>query len=425
MKFKTRTTTKRVALIVYFALCILAGRHAIAPVLLTIYIIAMIFFDGKEHSLSYLALYLPWYPVLEIEQATVVVGAFLIRNLIKRKVSTLANINAVFFSAILLLSNIFAGINMIRWIASSVYFIIIVIFLFDKGLTLDYQESIYTFAVSLIMSGIFSLFGNLFPYWVKGSEQVVFYGFNNYFEGLLAGITVRFSGINIDSNFNSANLLITVAFLLFLIYKHKEQKTVKNIFTIILLLTMGMQSLSITYFISLFALITVCAFVDSNRSGKKIIFGGLFIFLIAAVYMIFPQNVNTLINIFLGRLSRNTFITRIDIWKRYFLETISSFNAIIFGHGAMSLIDNSSHNVFVRLFYMNGIICGGLIVILLLKNLINWRQFDNKYFLFFVPIFLFSMTLDLFVDISIYFFMYFLIIINQISKDNVLIEGKV
>ncbi len=425
MKFKTRTTTKRVALIVYFALCILAGRHAISPVLLTIYIIAMIFFDGKEHSLSYLALYLPWYPVLEIEQATVVVGAFLLRNIIKRKVPTFVSINAVLFLAILLLSNLFAGINFIRWIASSVYFIIIVIFLFDKNIKLDYQESIYTFTLSIIMSGIFALFGNLFPYWVKGSEQVVFYGFNNYFEGLLAGIIVRFSGINIDSNFNSANLLVAVAFLMFLIYKDKTQKTVTSILEIIVLLTMGMQSLSITYFISLLSLIIVCLFIDSHTLGKKVVLGGWFILLIAVGYVILQNSINTLINIFIGRLSSNTFITRIDIWKRYFQESINSFNTVIFGHGAMSLIDNSSHNVFVRLFYMNGIICGVLLLILLLKNLINWRCFDNKYFLFLVPMFLFSMTLDLFVDISIYFFMYFLIVINQISKDNILIEGKV
>lgn len=425
MKFKTRTTTKRIALIVYFALCTLAGRHTISPVLLTVYIIAMIFFDGKEHSLSYLALYLPWYPVLEIEQATVVVGAFLFRNIIKRKISTLVSINAVLFSATLLLSNLFAGISIIRWIASSVYFIIIVIFLFDKNITLDYQESIYTFTLSLIISGIFALFGNLFPYWVKGSEQVVFYGFNNYFEGLLAGITVRFSGINIDSNFNSANFLVCVAFLMFLIYKNKAQKTVSNIVAVIVLLTMGMQSLSLTYFISLLSLIIVCVFIDSHRLDTKVVFGRGVILLIVVGYSGFQSSINTLINIFIDRLSSNTFITRIDIWKRYFHDSINSFNAFFFGHGAMSLIDNSSHNVFVRLFYMNGIICGGVLLILLLKNLINWRQFDNKYFVFLVPIFLFSMTLDLFVDISIYFFMYFLIVINQISKDNILIEGKV
>jgi len=221
---------------------------------------------------------------------------------------------------------------------------------------------VYFFSLGLFLSSIIALFSSGFP-----SLEVII---NNDNYHIVNNIKVlRFSGLESDPNFYSLLLFVSIANLLIFLYYNVGSRIASVLF-IIIFMTFGFTTLSITFLFSSFLLFAIIlVFYLLNRKNYTL-------FLLLAILILFIMNLDFMGDILSNLKFRLLFIqnsnlndassNRIYLWEYFYKYIIENINVFLLGEGSniYSLNGFASHNFFLDLVYRFGII--GTIIYLLI-----------------------------------------------------------
>ncbi|MBQ8430433.1 MAG: sugar transferase [Clostridia bacterium] len=199
------------------------------------------------------------------------------------------------------------------------------------------------------------------------------------------GDLYRFSGLTPHPNSLARNCAVTLALLLFLIFK--SQHKIKYYFIFALVGIFGLITFSKAYFLLLlimFGFAFVFSFISSTN--KKVWFKGfaiLFVAMIIALIVLIPYLESIFERFFMyaeGTSALNKITTgRVEIWKAFAEVQFSNPFYVIFGKSMSGNIpiDIGIHSTYFALFYQYGIV--GFVIFMLFiytifKNLKNYNR---------------------------------------------------
>lgn len=219
------------------------------------------------------------------------------------------------------------------------------------------------YAMGLIVSGIIAWSGEYLSN-VKNSINNIAGNFTVYQNNHLY---TRFSGLDIDPNYFAFQVLFAIS-LLIVISSYKQYRLKENLMIIILIL-MGISTLSKMFFIMLVFLITfICFFYLKNDilAAIKYIVILFFIFLAMISTRLIDIIKTTLYRFTLNGNSTGSITTgRSDIWISYFEEILSGLRVFLLGNGIGIdfLGGTAAHNMYLLFWYYSGLI--GIISLLI------------------------------------------------------------
>ena len=219
------------------------------------------------------------------------------------------------------------------------------------------------YAMGLIVSGLIAWSGEYLSN-VKNSIDNIAGNFTVYQNNHLY---TRFSGLDIDPNYFAFQGLFAIS-LLIVISSYKQYRLKENLMTIILVL-MGISTLSKMFFIMLVFLIAfICFFYLKNDilAAIKYMVILFFIFLAMISTGLIDIIKTTLYRFTLNGNSSGSITTgRSDIWISYFEEILSGLRVFLLGNGIGIdfLGGTAAHNMYLLFWYYSGLI--GIISLLI------------------------------------------------------------
>lgn len=365
-------------------LCIaqMMGNTLILLPCLLLFLVLVIWGTFNGRILPLLLYFLPWSPLIKIEQGTM----------------SFYSVALILISMIVLIKNKFK-IN--------VYQMIVAIFLFGYTLLSRYAEG-YLFDNSYIL---FILFLFSFPLIAKevGRKYNIFYlvaffntgiilaalsaqklieypNISKYIEIHESQSITRLSGYYEDPNFYSAHITATLAVvLLVFLYEKNTKRLIYLIISACLLVYCGLLSASKTFIVVVFATVLLWILFLLFRVGKiskKTSF--LLIFVVLIMFILSSTVFSDLINVLILRFNENANLStlttgRTDIWGNYLEVFKENIKVLLFGRGFVNVLvdSSSSHNSMIQLVYQMGLF--GTPAIILWIELLKRKAVIKKY----------------------------------------------
>ncbi|MBA9025656.1 hypothetical protein [Peribacillus huizhouensis] len=385
---------------------------------------------NKKYFLPIMLFYLPWSPVLKINPGTftfftlVVPFVFLLISLsdFKNRLYYRECIFVpLFFVAYTLLVKLLNGYA----IDMSYLFFIMMLFFIPiyvnrYGKNIDFEACVLYLTVGVLSAGTAAKILMNFPHMLR---------YIDVYEWEKIGLT-RLSGFYGDANFYSANILVTIASLLIVLYKTKNKTMiVLQIVSIMALLYYGMLSVSKMFILCVagIAVLWVFSLVLVKRNVLYKIGMGLTILLVLVIGIasnLFSEQIELYLIRF-GMVTDTQSLTtgRSGLFEIYINYLFSSIVSLFFGVGlsSMELVSTSaSHNTLIQIIYQVGLL-GSIFLIVwwwmvysILSNKVKLRTFEKYYFLILIiAYFLPWLSLDM-----LYFDEFFYIILLSILAKN-------
>ena len=218
---------------------------------------------------------------------------------------------------------------------------------------------ILSFATGQLMSSLLGHFTDLYPgIKVFLNDQYVY---GKVDSGSYAKVASRYCGLLSDSNLYSVEILITLSLLLYLFYRKKISKE----FYILSggLLASSFTSFSKTFFLGVsFILLAYVMIMMRRKLNDKF---KAFVVIFAGVVIFFQQIVDN-ISVYLRRFSEATSLKTLTTNRSNlavsFITDMVEKGTLVFGNGlqnpyySRSGLPVGSHNAYIQLFYMFGIV---------------------------------------------------------------------
>lgn len=227
----------------------------------------------------------------------------------------------------------------------------------------SYERYVLTYASGLLFSGFVALFGN----WVlqirifierMGETYTVY---NNHH------VYTRFSGLDLDPNYFSLQLLVGVSLLL-VVTGYKRRNGIEIAF-ILLMVVMGFLTLSKMFLIMLIGIALYIGCLYARSKLNKVI-KYIFVFM-SLLLTILPLGLTDFISLTISRFAEQggtvTSVTtgRSSLWYAYLQEITGNPRVFLIGNGMGTDYLNgfAAHNMYLSYWYFTGIF--GLVALLI------------------------------------------------------------
>lgn len=322
--------------------------------------------DKKENKINYLLFFVSWVYVFKINienqsfYSYLVIIYILISFLNNKKIKALKGflfsfiILSVYITLVTMVSVNFRILSVFNYICN--YGVIFIFILFFKNSSCKNIKNYFAFYVfGILSSGILGFFGqhisNINEYLIKIQSKTTII--------LDSSLIHRFSGLDLDPNYFSVQLLMAISVMFILMYFNK--KNIINLLLLITLIIMGFISLSKMFLLVLAFIIVYVLMAYYRKNFAKaskllfsitilpiILFFSSFNYLYDAYLQRFFAEGNALADITTGRSS---------IWILYINNIFGNTKTFIFGNGISNLLnDIGAHNIYLCAWYKMGII---------------------------------------------------------------------
>ncbi|WP_342505957.1 hypothetical protein [Sporosarcina sp. FSL K6-2383] len=281
----------------------------------------------------------------------------------KIRVSLTVIMGFLFFVLYILLTSGFASnSNLLVIIGFLLNFLTIAVATATLTENASYERYVLSYASGLVFSGFVALLGR----WVPQVEQYIQNRGETYTLYENNHLYTRFSGLDVDPNYFSLQVLVAIALLL-VISGYKKQ-LLKESVLIIALTFMGLLTLSKMFLLMLIViLIYMCLiYVTSKyRSVMKYLFA-----LTVIIFVAMPFGLLDFIVVTLARFSEQggTVVSvttgRSSLWLAYIQEIITNPRIFLIGNGiGTGFLDGyAAHNMYLSYWYFTGFL--GIVALL-------------------------------------------------------------
>ncbi|WP_203248014.1 hypothetical protein [Sporosarcina beigongshangi] len=281
----------------------------------------------------------------------------------KIRVSLTVIIGFLFFALYILLTSGFASSNNSLVIVGFLLnFLTIAVASATLNENASYERYVLSYASGLVFSGLVALLGR----WIPEVEQYIQNMGETYTLYENNHLYTRFSGLDVDPNYFSLQVLVAIALLL-VVSGYKKQ-LVKESVLILVLAFMGLHTLSKMFLLMvIIILIYVCIiYVTSKyRSVMKYLFALTVLILIAMPFGLldfivvtiarFSEQGGTVVSVTTGRSS---------LWVAYLQEITANPRIFLIGNGiGTGFLDGyAAHNMYLSYWYFTGFL--GIVALL-------------------------------------------------------------
>lgn len=367
-------------LVIIAALCILAKIISNQSIFLVLFIIVCCFGVYKEKAegkIVFLLFFTSWMYVLKINVDSFslfhVVQFFYMLSCVhsmlkaKSQISLKVIFGFTLFVLYIVMNSVFnPNIYLMTVVGFLLNFLTIALAITSLKKNIPYERYVLYYTSGLFCSGLVALLGNWVPqvekYIQNMGEKYTLYE-NSY-------LYTRFSGLDLDPNYFSLQILVAISLLL-VVSSYKKHHLKESVHMVGLTL-MGLHTLSKMFLLILvFIVIYTCAVYIRGRFIRTV----KYIFLIIAVPIsLMPLGLLDFISVTVSRFSGNgnaavSLTTgRASLWLAYIEEIIANTRVFLIGNGIGSgfLNGHAAHNMYLSYWYFTGLI--GIILFLVFVN---------------------------------------------------------
>jgi len=363
-------------LVVIAALCILAKIISNQNLFLGLFLIVCcygIYKEKTEGKIVFLLFFTSWMYVLKVDADSFslfhVVQLFYMLSCVlsilkdKSKISLNVIFGFILFALYIGMNSSFnQNNNQMTVVGFLLNFLTIALAIATLKKNPPYERYVLFYASGLFCSGLVALLGNWVPqvekYTQNMGEKYTLYEKSNLY--------TRFSGLDMDPNYFSLQVLVAISLLL--VVSGYKKNRLKESALIVGLTLMGLTTLSKMFLLLLiFIAIYTCAVYIRGRFIRTI----KYIFLIIAVILsLIPLGLLDFISVTVSRFSEhgNSAVTvttgRTYLWLVYIEEIIANPRVFLIGNGIGSgfLNGHAAHNMYLSYWYFMGLI--GIVVLI-------------------------------------------------------------
>ncbi len=180
----------------------------------------------------------------------------------------------------------------------------------------------------------------------------------------------RFTGLYSDPNYLSETLILLCSSLFVLIQQKRISKKYWGV--IALLMLVGVQTLSKSFFLMLLVLVLLITLIAFKRKNSKLLFV-IFLGIVSMIGMFLAGKLTVIDNILIRFGSQSGITTgRVAIWKRYIDKMLTYPWKLLFGFGIGNLLEELPHNTCLDYIYCYGI-CGSFVYLIGFRRAIKSR----------------------------------------------------
>lgn len=395
MANKHRSVNSKILILSIIDVLILSLGHTINVnfiILISLLIFsALVLFSPRQALLPIMLFYLPWSPIMKFNQGdftfyTIIVIVYFLVLLFKKESNDGKGI--LNLENMLIVCSLFAYTMIIKlflennFSLSYLMFIFMLIFIptyliryHDK---ISFEFCIISFSLGIITAGFASKILMKYPHMLQ---------YIDVYEWKKMGLT-RLSGFYGDANFYSSHILVAICGLLIIVSSKKLKEAIQLLFVIILLIYLGLSSVSKMFLIVLIVVLGLWILAVLLQKGKlntkiRIIFS----FVIGVVFIISSGIFADLINMYLirfGMVKDTSSLTtgRSDILENYISFFENNPISLLFGQGYTSVfsgeIKTSAHNTLVQALYQFGFFGSMLLLVWIVQLSIVTGENDKN-----------------------------------------------
>ena len=238
-----------------------------------------------------------------------------------------------------------------------------------------FKRYVHYYASGLAISGFVALLGK----WIPAAKENIQNMGESYTVYQNNQLFTRFSGLDIDPNYFSFQVLFAIALLL--ITSHHKSRNLKENTLILILVFMGINTLSKMFLLLLLSIIMFTFIIyakDKLTSAIKYIMA-VAVVLLAAMPLGLFDFINATLFRFSGQGNSAISLTtgRTDLWISYITEIFSEPRVFLIGNGIGSefLEGFAAHNMYLSYWYFTGFF-GVIALLLFIIN--SYRQIDKR-----------------------------------------------
>lgn len=337
---------------------------------------ALVLFSPKQALLPIMLFYLPWSPIMKFNQGdftfyTIIVIVYFLVLLLKKESNEGKGI--LNLENILIVCALFAYTMIIKLFQDNNFSLSYLMFFFMLIFMptylnryhnkISFEFCIISFSLGIITAGFASKILMKYPHMLQ---------YIDVYEWKKMGLT-RLSGFYGDANFYSSHILVAICGLLIIVSSKKLKEAIQLLFVIIILIYLGMLSVSkmfLIILIAIFGLWILAVLLQTGKLNTKIRI--LFSFIIGVILIISSGIFADLINMYLirfGMVKDTSSLTtgRSDILENYISFFENNPFSLLFGQGYTSAfsgeIKTSAHNTLVQAFYQFGFLGSILLLV--------------------------------------------------------------
>lgn len=352
---------KLIYLCAFFWLGLFVSFYISAFSLVILMILMLSSINMKEDEIFSLLIFIvPFATVFKFESLSTSLFTFLeifevLLLLIRRKKLHFYFLITVFIAFIAFSVRLNSFIGVIEVIKVLLAFSIVYLFASGKDIK-DNRSILWFFIAAILFSTLMGVFKENIPRLnsLVGEEQ-------NYAWIDSIGRVKRFSGLNVDPNYYSIGVLLSILILFISLMKTDKRYLLLRVFLFILFSIFGILTISKSFFVCYCSIIIFVALCNVKKNLKVVlVVFALFLGFIA----INPFGILDNISARFGKFDDFNSMTtgRYDIWIMYFERINSSEIGLLLGCGADARYVNgrAAHNMYIETIYKVGVI--GLLI---------------------------------------------------------------
>lgn len=374
MKLKNKNFSIWICVIssIFVVLKMYTGSNLFLFIFISLVITAMLL-DKQQHRIDYLLFFISWVYVIKFDLTSyslfvVLSFVYIVLSVMtlfmqNKGISTQLVITYVLFVCFAVLATLFNSGNVIEVLGFVLnYSVIFFAVLFIDSNTY-FRRYTYVYAIGLLIAAIVR--------WISFSVQSI----DSFIESMTivntvkttSAINTRFTGLDLDPNYFSLQILIAIACLLVLFYYDRKME-IKPIVFIIVLAIFGIFTYSKMFIITFIAFILLTFIMFVKHNVKTAFQFASFMLAICGVLLFFYEKLFEIYWIrFFGAGTSTDAITtgRLSSWNMFAAEILQSTKIFVIGAGFGTSFSNAkmAHTMYLSTPYYLGLV--GIVLALL------------------------------------------------------------